>query len=29
MEYDKFADFLAGMEKSLEPTLGLVGLLKK
>lgn len=29
MEHDKFGDFLAGMEKSLEPTLGLVGLLKK
>jgi len=29
MEYDKFGDFLANMEKSLEPTLGLVGLLKK
>jgi tripartite-type tricarboxylate transporter receptor subunit TctC len=29
MDHDKFADFLAGMEKSLEPTLGLVGLLKK
>ena len=29
MEFDKFGDFLAGMEKSLEPTLGLVGLLKK
>lgn len=29
MEHDKFGEFLAGMEKSLEPTLGLVGLLKK
>jgi tripartite-type tricarboxylate transporter receptor subunit TctC len=29
MDSDKFQEFLAGMEKSLEPTLGLVGLLKK
>jgi tripartite-type tricarboxylate transporter receptor subunit TctC len=29
MDYDKFEEFLAGMEKSLEPTLELVGLLKK
>jgi tripartite-type tricarboxylate transporter receptor subunit TctC len=29
MEYDKFEDFLVGSEKSLEPVLGLVGLLKK
>jgi tripartite-type tricarboxylate transporter receptor subunit TctC len=29
LEYDKFAEFLAGMEKSLEPALELVGLLKK
>ena len=29
LESDKFAEFLAGMEKSLEPTLDLVGLLKK
>lgn len=29
LESDKFEEFLAGMEKSLEPTLELVGLLKK
>jgi len=29
LEYDKFEEFLVGMEKSLEPTLELVGLLKK
>ena len=29
LEYDKFQGFLAGMEKSLEPTLDRVGLLKK
>jgi len=29
LEHDKFAEFLAGMEKSLEPALDLVGLLKK
>ncbi len=29
MEYDKFGEFLAGLEKSLEPTLDAVGLLKK
>lgn len=29
MEHDKFGDFLAGMEKTLEPTMGQVGLLKK
>jgi len=29
LEHDKFQEFLAGMEKSLEPTLELVGLLKK
>jgi len=29
LEYDKFAEFLAGMEKSLEPALEVVGLLKK
>jgi tripartite-type tricarboxylate transporter receptor subunit TctC len=29
LEYDKFEQFLAGMEKSLEPTLEMVGLLKK
>jgi tripartite-type tricarboxylate transporter receptor subunit TctC len=29
MDSDKFEEFLAGMEKSLEPTLELVGLLKK
>ncbi|MFB3819985.1 MAG: tripartite tricarboxylate transporter substrate binding protein [Candidatus Methylomirabilales bacterium] len=29
LEHDKFQEFLSGMEKSLEPTLELVGLLKK
>ena len=29
LDSDTFEEFLAGMEKSLEPTLGLVGLLKK
>jgi len=29
LEYDKFAEFLAGLEKSLEPVLDTVGLLKK
>jgi tripartite-type tricarboxylate transporter receptor subunit TctC len=29
LEHDKFQEFLSGMEKSLEPTLDLVGLLKK
>ncbi|MBI4572933.1 MAG: tripartite tricarboxylate transporter substrate binding protein, partial [candidate division NC10 bacterium] len=29
MDYDKFGEFLAGMEKSLEPTLEMIGLLKK
>jgi hypothetical protein len=29
LEGDKFQEFLSGMEKSLEPTLDLVGLLKK
>jgi hypothetical protein len=29
LESDKFAEFLGGMETSLEPTLELVGLLKK
>jgi tripartite-type tricarboxylate transporter receptor subunit TctC len=29
LDYDKFEEFLAGMEKSLEPALDLVGLLKK
>ena len=29
MDADKFEDFLAGMEKTLEPTLEMVGLLKK
>ena len=29
MEYDKFGEFLGGLEKSLEPVLDTVGLLKK
>ncbi len=29
LEHDKFEEFLSGMEKALEPTLDLVGLLKK
>jgi hypothetical protein len=29
LEHDKFGEFLAGMEKTLEPTLEMVGLLKK
>jgi tripartite-type tricarboxylate transporter receptor subunit TctC len=29
LDHDKFEEFLSGMEKSLESTLGLVGLLKK
>jgi tripartite-type tricarboxylate transporter receptor subunit TctC len=29
MDHEQFQEFLAGMEKSLEPTLDLVGLLKK
>jgi tripartite-type tricarboxylate transporter receptor subunit TctC len=29
LDHDKFEEFLVGMEKSLEPTLDLVGLLKK
>jgi tripartite-type tricarboxylate transporter receptor subunit TctC len=29
LEHDRFGEFLAGMEKSLEPTLEMVGLLKK
>ena len=29
MEYDKFGEFLAGLEKSLGPVLDSVGLLKK
>lgn len=29
LDHDRFAEFLAGMEKSLEPTLDLIGLLKK
>jgi len=29
LEYDKFEEFLANMEKTLEPTLDMVGLLKK
>jgi len=29
LDYDKFEEFLIGMEKSLEPTLEQIGLLKK
>jgi hypothetical protein len=29
MEYDKFGEFLAGLEKSIGPVLDTVGLLKK
>jgi tripartite-type tricarboxylate transporter receptor subunit TctC len=29
LEHDRFQEFLVGMEKGLEPTLGMVGLLKK
>jgi len=29
LDHEKFQEFLAGMEKSLEPTLETVGLLKK